>query len=313
MEKKKTQTYTGRRSVKESPADSDVMIANTMTMAKKNSVFIVGQKIKKRREQLGIEQKALAAQIGVGANAVSNWECGRTRPDISLLPKICTMLQIPIHELFDMPAPDEPLLSKEAQKLQQLQDEHGEDARRVLDKFFRLSPGHQYAVESLMDTLDEAEDAEICKHIIEKIEFSKALAAGFDPGEEFDDKGETIYLYRTLENEQGDCVFTVSGDSMEPVFHNGDKVLVQRFPHCPPLEPGDVGAFITGNETYIKEYRKDGLHSYNKRYKTMKFTDDDKVYIIGKVLKRLTPSDIVSFEDSLRYDRIRKRKSVEES
>ena len=308
MEKKKTQTYTGRRSVKESPADSDVMIANTMTMAKKNSVFIVGQKIKERRDQLGIEQKAFAAQIGVGANAVSNWEHGRARPDISLLPKICALLQIPIHELFDLPAPNEPQLSKEAQKLQQLQDEHGEDARRVLDKFFRLSPGHQYAVESLMDTLDEAEDAEICKHIIEKIEFSKALAAGFDPGEEFDDKGEKIYLYRTTENEQGDCVFTVSGDSMEPEFHNGDKVLVKRFPNCQPLEPGDVGAFITGNETYIKEYRKDGLHSYNKRYKTMKFTEDDSVYIIGKVLKRLTPSDIVSFEDTMRYQRIVEKK-----
>ena len=308
MEKKKTQTYTGRRSVKESPADSDVMIANTMTMAKKNSVFIVGQKIKERRDQLGIEQKAFAAQIGVSANAVSNWEHGRARPDISLLPKICALLQIPIHELFDLPAPNEPQLSKEAQKLQQLQDEHGEDARRVLDKFFRLSPGHQYAVESLMDTLDEAEDAEICKHIIEKIEFSKALAAGFDPGEEFDDKGEKIYLYRTTENEQGDCVFTVSGDSMEPVFHNGDKVLVKRFPNCPPLEPGDVGAFITGNETYIKEYRKDGLHSYNKRYKTMKFTEDDSVYIIGKVLKRLTPSDIVTFEDAMRYQKIVEKK-----
>ncbi|MBR3268137.1 MAG: S24 family peptidase, partial [Oscillospiraceae bacterium] len=42
---------------------------------------------------------------------------------------------------------------------------------------------------------------------------------------------------------------------MEPEFHNGDKVLVQRFPNFPQLEPGDIGAFITGNETYIKEYQ----------------------------------------------------------
>ena len=305
---KPAKSSTGRRSVREAPADAGVMIANTMTMAKKKPVSVIGQKIRCHRERLGLEQKAFAASIGVIPNAVSNWECGRARPDLALLPKICTVLGITLNELFDEPAP---LLSKEAQELQQLQDAHGDAARRVLDKFFRLSPGHQYAVEALIDALDEAEDAEICKHIVEKTEFSKTLAAGFDPGEEFDDKGETVYLYRTEETMQGDCVFTVSGDSMEPEFHNGDKVLVQRFPNCPELQPGDVGAFITGNETYIKEYRRDGLHSYNKKYKTMKFTDDDAVYIIGKVIRRLLPTDFVSFEDAVRYQRIMERKKTE--
>ena len=96
--------------------------------------------------------------------------------------------------------------------------------------------------------------------------------------------------------------------SMEPEFHNGDKVLVQRYPNCPAMEPGDVGAFITGNETYIKEYQRDGLHSYNKKYKTMKFTDEEDVYLIGKVIKKLSPRDIVSFEDAMRYQRVMTRK-----
>lgn len=164
----------------------------------------------------------------------------------------------------------------------------------------------------MLDNLDEAEDAEICKHIIEKTEYTKQLAAGFDPGVEFDDKGETILLYRTTETERDSCVFTVSGDSMEPEFHNGDKVLVQMFPDCPPLQPGDIGAFITGNETYIKVYQKDGLHSLNKRYKTMRFTDDDCVYIIGKVIGKLNPGDIVTFEDAMRYSRVVKRQELSE-
>ena len=40
----------------------------------------------------------------------------------------------------------------------------------------------------------------------------------------------------------------------------------------------------------------------------MKFTEDDSVYIIGKVLKRLTPSDIVTFEDAMRYQKIVEKK-----
>ena len=308
MAEKKKQVYTGRKSKKEQAQDANIMIANTMTPAKKKNVPVICQRIRFFREKKKMEQKELAAKIGIVGNAISNWENGKSRPDIALLPKICVVLDITLNDLFGFPAPEP--MPAELAELYQL---HGDEINRILTKYYRLSLGHQFTVESLMDTLNQAEDAEICKHIIEKIEFSKTLAAGFDPGEEFDDKGETIYLYRTRENEQGDCVFTVSGDSMEPEFHNGDKVLVKRFPDCPPLEPGDVGAFITGNETYIKEYRKDGLHSYNKKYKTMKFNDDDKVYIIGKVLKRLSPSDIVTFEDSVRYDRIMNRKGLEES
>ena len=44
----------------------------------------------------------------------------------------------------------------------------------------------------------------------------------------------------------------------------------------------------------------------------MKFTDDDNVYLIGKVLKKLSPSDIVSFEDAMRYQRILEREEITE-
>lgn len=296
----KTVQHKGRRNVQPPPGDAAVMVANTMTMAKKKDIPVICQRIRYYREKKGMEQKELAAKIGVHGNAVSNWENGRTRPDLSLLPAICDVLRITFYDLYDLPLPI---------------DTYSEEEQRIIDKYRRLSPGHQYAIECMLDNLDEAEDAEICKHIIEKTEYTKQLAAGFDPGVEFDDKGETILLYRTAETEKDSCVFTVSGDSMEPEFHNGDKVLVQMFPDCSPLQPGDIGAFITGNETYIKVYQKDGLHSLNKRYKTMRFTDDDSVYIIGKVIGKLNPGDIVTFEDAMRYDRVVKRQqlSVSES
>ena len=114
-------------------------------------------------------------------------------------------------------------------------------------------------------------------------------------------KHEKIYLYSSELVDSADCVFSVNGDSMEPDFRDGDMVLVQRFPDCPRLSEGEIGAFIVGNETYVKEYREDGLHSLNAKYKPMRFSDDESVFFIGKVVGVLDPDDIASDEDVNRY------------
>ena len=54
-------------------------------------------------------------------------------------------------------------------------------------------------------------------------------------------------------------------------------------------------------EAYIKEYQRDGLHSYNNAYKTMKFTYDDKVFFIGKVIGVLDSGDIATDREIEKY------------
>lgn len=39
---------------------------------------------------------------------------------------------------------------------------------------------------------------------------------------------------------RGDEIITVTGKSMEPPFHDGDRVLVE---HCADLRNGDIGIF----------------------------------------------------------------------
>lgn len=305
-----TQTYTGRRSLKEPAPDADVLIANTMKAAKKKEISIIGQRIKFFREKLGMEQKTLAEKLGIIGNAISNWERGRSRPDIALLPKIADALGVTIDELFYRANSQKSSPALEMQSDISSEYTHarfGKSSLTLLEQYGQLSVSHQFVVDAVVEKLLEAEDMEIYDQVEEGIEFTKSLAAGFDPGVEFDDKGETIYYYKEKVHPNTDCIFSVSGDSMEPEFHNGDKVMVQRYPNCGNLRPGEIGAFITRNETYIKEYQRDGLHSLNKAYKTMKFTDEDSVYIIGKVLGVLDPDALLSFEDSVRYDTAKKR------
>ena len=48
-----------------------------------------------------------------------------------------------------------------------------------------------------------------------------------------------------------DFALHVSGDSMEPVYHDGQIVWVQK---CETLMPGDVGIFVYEGNGYIKAY-----------------------------------------------------------
>lgn len=247
----------------------------------KKEIHIVGQRVKYYREKKGIEQMALAEMLGVKSNAISNWEHGRTRPDLDQIPKICKALGIGFYELFGVDDPLRTFTSKE---------------RAIIADYRYLNDQNKSVFNAVLDTLTERQRAEECPPITKLIKFQKQLAAGFDVSADFDDEGEDIYLYSSEEVDSADCVFTVSGNSMEPEYYDGDLVLVRRYPGCGKLKPGDVGAFMVGNETYIKEYRKDGLHSFNKDYATMHFNSDEHVILIGKVMGIVEEKDLASDE-----------------
>ena len=254
-------------------------------------IHAVGKRIRFYRERKKLEQKDIAGRLGITPNAVSNWENGRTRPDLSVLPQLCGILGITLYELYGLEAPDAGYTEKELQ---------------LLADYRALSGGHQLAVDRLIESLNAAEQAAKCPDITVLTLCSKQLAAGFDGGAEFDDAGEPVYLYTSALTRQADLVFPVSGNSMEPQYHDGDLVMVQRYPGCPALQYGETGAFIIGNSTYIKVYEKDGLHSLNKRYKTMTFSEDDSVYLIGRVLGILDPdTDFAQPEEIQMYQQLR--------
>lgn len=62
----------------------------------------VGERIRTRREQLGLDQSGLAARLGGSASQglVSNWECGRVRPSRDYLIRLAGILGLAIEELL---------------------------------------------------------------------------------------------------------------------------------------------------------------------------------------------------------------------
>ena len=73
----------------------------------------------------------------------------------------------------------------------------------------------------------------------------------------------------------------VSGDSMEPEFHDGDIVLVKS---QPTVDEGDIGIFIVNNEGFIKKLGGDQLISLNPEYENIKLHEYDDIYCRGKVI-----------------------------
>lgn len=261
--------------------ESNILDLRTGKPAPKETKPVICERIRFYREQLQIEQKALAAMVGVTANAVSNWESGRSRPDVNILPNICDALHITLYQLYALDDPSSKYTSSE---------------ELFLENYRHLTPGHRLAVRSLTDTLLQVQNTENCRELQKLCFFERQLAAGIGDPTEFDDLGTPLFVFSNDLTHRADCVFTVNGDSMEPDFSDGCMVLVRRITDKDDLEPGDVGAFMIENETYIKEYQPDGLHSSNPAYPVMRFGEYENVYLIGQVVGVLNKDDIAPQE-----------------
>ena len=62
----------------------------------------IGSKIKALRRAKDLTQDELAEILGVSSKAVSQWECDRTSPDISLLPVLCNYFEVTSDELLEI-------------------------------------------------------------------------------------------------------------------------------------------------------------------------------------------------------------------
>lgn len=58
------------------------------------NVVEVGERIRQRREQVGLRQRDLAEALQLSAQAVSKWERGQNAPDIGVLPDLARLLGI---------------------------------------------------------------------------------------------------------------------------------------------------------------------------------------------------------------------------
>lgn len=85
--------------------------------------------------------------------------------------------------------------------------------------------------------------------------------------------------------ESADFGVTISGDSMEPLYVNGQTVWVHA---QQTVSDGDIGIFYHNGEGFIKKLGHDTSHtllvSLNKKYEPRIIKEDDEFTIFGKVV-----------------------------
>ena len=85
----------------------------------------------------------------------------------------------------------------------------------------------------------------------------------------------------------------ISGDSMEPEFHDGQIAWVLQ---QESVANGEIGIFALNGEAYIKKLQNDTdgifLISLNEKYSPIKVSENDRLDIFGKVLGKSDASAI---------------------
>ena len=246
----------------------------------------VCERIRFYRKKKGLEQKQLAQLLGITGNAVTNWENGRSRPDIQTLPRLCDILNVSLYELLGLPDP---------------YVQYTPDEQNLITDYRALSEAHQKFVQKMVSDLRLAEKREVMRPITKVLHPPRSLAAGVaDPSESYDE-ADVLYLHSSSLIDRADYLFDVNGDSMEPHYHDGDMVLVRKLSSIRDLHYGDVGAFTMENELYIKVFAEKGLRSYNPAYPLMPYAEYERIFLIGEVIGVLQEDDFATPEEIQLY------------
>lgn len=229
----------------------------------------IGEQIKKYRNIKGMTQQDIADALGESSGRVIyNWEKGIGRPDCDKLARLCDLLGVSADELIGCKSMAQRPTATEWNTLQKYRtlDEHGKE---VVD----------YLIDSEYKRVRLSMKKP--KPRMLKIDWF-TLPASAGTGNILDSElAEELLVPESAEAEQADFVISVGGDSMEPTYHDGDKVFVEK---CDAVDVGEVGIFVVNGEVYIKELGNKCLISHNEKYNPIRIGENDSVYCCGRVI-----------------------------
>ncbi len=264
----------------------------TIDYTRKRNLEGYGLKIKNFRKKKKMSADDLAQALQVSVSSVRNWECGLSRPDPEYLFRMFTILEVDPNTFFDIHRPGESLTDPEKQIIDcyRTMDDRGQKEYAAIGKI-------------LADQCHLLRLKAIRERIVAVPDYGRFAAAG--AGDYWSDNvEETILLYDSEITEQADEIITVSGHSMEPNYHDHDRVLVQ---YCRDIRVGEVYVFsLRGQGCVIKEAARDRLHSQNEAYMDIIPDQDDGAELIGRVLGVISDDMVPTFEELALYNEAEK-------
>lgn len=153
----------------------------------------------------------------------------------------------------------------------------------------RQTKVYDFATEQLREQNNNNNVVDINDYIEEEsewyeVKFYGSVSAG--TGLYLDDEQvETISFGADMIPNGTDFCLKVNGDSMDPMFHDGDYVFIKRETD---FRNGSIGVVIVNGDAYLKKIyiTEDSIKlvSLNKKYKDITVTQDDTLKYVGTVV-----------------------------
>lgn len=247
---------------------------------------IIGERISALRKEAGLSLAEFSDYLrGFGVDvmtgAISKWERGLSSPNAYQLIAVCFALGVTdVLDEFTSVAKSKPLLNKEGQ-------------RKVEEYTKVLIASGLYAPETI-----EADETEYIEMRVSELPVSAGTGALLSE--------ENFKLKRFPKEfvpDGADFGLRVSGDSMEPVFHDGQLVWIEE---CEEIAPSEIGIFFYDGCGYMKQYDEREpdaeqreaftdsygvvhpqpvLISYNEEYAPIFVSPSAEFQIAGRVLR----------------------------
>ena len=223
------------------------------------------EKLKARRKELGMTQKEIADQLGITFQAYSAWERGIKEPSKEKVSQLEKILNVSVGYFTEI---------------------------EIVRLYNNLSDKGKEKVGAYAQDLVEDEKSKKVIYISEKLfeyHVYERMSAGIGASVYGDRNFDTVYFNEELAH---DFASWVSGDSMEPKYHNGSVALIREtgFDY-----DGAVYAVVCNNQTYIKRvYREEeGLRlvSINPKYKDIYLSYDEDPRVVGIIVGNFVPME----------------------
>lgn len=249
----------------------------------------IGAILKDLRNSSNLTQKEVAGILGRKQQIVGHWETGYSQPDANTLFALCEIYGTTVDKAFGFNKKEFHVSSNDMELLKKYRnlDDHG---RESVDIILNRESQRVKTIKAILAEKDiRIADLEATQIIYTDISKSqnhlhlyaylrKIACAG--TGFFFDniptDIIEAPYVHGA------DFIIGVNGNSMEPDFHDGEQLYVQKVSE---LTLGDTGIFTISNECFVKELGEKGLISKNPDYEEIPGTEE--VRLIGRVLGKI--------------------------
>ena len=262
-------------------------------------------RIKKLRKALDLTQQEFASRIGTSQNSLAGYETGRRNPSSSVINNICKefrvneeWLRTGAGEMFqEMSRDDEIAAFIETV----MRDESAEFKRRLIAALAKLNDAGWDALEQFIEDMTRQKAAQRDEYSVAGIpvtalepwaeqppaaspppwdaleettcftlpEYRLPMSAG--TGQQAGDEwGEPLHL-RKRPPRGASYVARISGNSMEPTYHDGARLFIQG---SVEVAPGQIGVFFMDGQQWVKELGDGVLLSHNPAYPPRPMTED---------------------------------------